>query len=65
VETSFAWAELAKGSIGIADGMPAEGTRCRRLVKDYERCATTLAGFHVIAFIGYMLKHAVALMQGA
>jgi len=30
-------------------------TRCRRLVKDYERYAETLAGFHVIAFVGYML----------
>ena len=40
-------------------------TRCRRLVKDYERYAETLTGFHVIAFVGYMLKHAAALMQGA
>ena len=30
-------------------------TRCRRLVKDYERYAATLAGFHIIAFVGYML----------
>jgi transposase len=65
VERSFAWAELAQGSVGVADGMPAEGTRCRRLVKDYERYATTLAGFHVIAFIGYMLKQALILMQSA
>ena len=43
----------------------AWATRCRRLVKDYERYATTLAGFHVIAFVGYMLKQALALMQGA
>src|ERR1700733_560476 len=28
----------------------AWATRCRRLVKDYERHATTLAGFYVIAF---------------
>src|SRR5579883_3192810 len=33
----------------------AWATRCRRLVKDYERYAETLAGFHVIAFVGYML----------
>jgi transposase len=65
VERSFAWAELAQGSVGVADGMPAEGTRCRRLVKDYGRYATTLAGFHVIAFVGYMLKQAAILMQGA
>ena len=43
----------------------AWATRCRRLVKDYERYAETLAGFHLIAFIGYMLKHAAALVQGA
>ena len=40
-------------------------TRCRRLVKDYERLAQTLAGFHVVAFVGYMLKQAAALMQNA
>jgi hypothetical protein len=41
------------------------GYRCRRLIKDYERYATTLAGFHVVAFVGYVLKQAVILMQGA
>lgn len=40
-------------------------TRCRRLVKDYERYATTLAGFHVIAFVGYMLKQLAPLVQSA
>jgi len=35
-------------------------TRCRRLVKDYERYAETLAGFHVIAFACLMLKRAAA-----
>jgi transposase len=43
----------------------AWATRCRRLVKDYERYAETLAGFHVIAFVGYMLKHAAELMRSA
>jgi transposase len=43
----------------------AWATRCRRLVKDYERYATTLVGFHVTAFVGYMLKHAADLMKGA
>ena len=43
----------------------AWATRCRRLVKDYERYATTLAGFHVIAFVGYMLKQALILIQSA
>jgi hypothetical protein len=39
--------------------------RCHRLVKDYERYATTLAGFHVIAFVRHMLKHAADLMRSA
>lgn len=41
----------------------AWATRCRGLVKDHERRATTLAGFHVVAFVGYVLKQAVILMQ--
>lgn len=40
-------------------------TRCRRLVKDYERYAQTLAGFHVVAFVCLLLKRAADLMQGA
>ena len=43
----------------------AWATSCRRLVKDYERYASTLAGFHVIAFVGYVLKHAADLMHYA
>jgi len=43
----------------------AWATRCRRLVKDYERYAETLAGLHVVAFVGYMLTHAAALVKGA
>ena len=43
----------------------AWATRCRRLVKDYERYAETLAGLHIVAFVGYMLKQAAALMQSA
>jgi transposase len=43
----------------------AWATRCRRLVKDYERYAETLAGFQVIAFVGYMLKHVAAMIQSA
>jgi transposase len=43
----------------------AWATRCRRLVKDYERYAETLAGFHVVAFVGYMLKQAAQLIIGA
>lgn len=33
----------------------AWATRCRRLVKDYERYASTLAQMHIIAFVGFML----------
>lgn len=40
-------------------------TRCRRLVKDYERYAKTLASSHGVAFVGYMLKQAANLMQSA
>jgi transposase len=40
-------------------------TRCRRLVKDYERYASTLAGFHVVAFVCLMLKRAADLMLSA
>ena len=43
----------------------AWATRCGRLVKDYERYASTLAGFHVIAFVGYMLKQAAELIKSA
>jgi hypothetical protein len=32
--------------------------RCRRLVEDYERYASTLAGFHIVAFVCFMLKNA-------
>lgn len=34
----------------------AWATRCRRLVKDYERYASTLAGFYMIAFVCDMLS---------
>jgi transposase len=37
-------------------------TRCRRLVKDYERYAETLAGFHVVAFACLMLKRAAEIV---
>ena len=43
----------------------AWATRCRRLVKDYELYAETLAGLHVVAFVGYMLKHAAELVRSA
>src|ERR1700733_4609595 len=36
----------------------AWATRCRRLVKDYEGYASPLAGFHIVAFVCFMLKNA-------
>jgi transposase len=39
----------------------AWATRFRRLVKDYERCAQTLADMHQIAFVCIMLKNAAKL----
>ncbi|CAX17065.1 transposase of ISMdi26, IS5 family (plasmid) [Methylorubrum extorquens DM4] len=43
----------------------AWATRCRRLVKDYERYASTLAGLHMVAFVCFMLRQAEKLMTGA
>jgi transposase len=43
----------------------AWATRCRRLVKDYERYASTLAGLHMVAFVCLMLKQAERLMKSA
>lgn len=43
----------------------AWATRCRRLVKDYEPHGTTLAGYHVIVFVGCMLRQAAVLLKGA
>ena len=40
-------------------------TRFRRLVKDYERYASTLAGLHLVAFVCLMLKRAVLLATGS
>ena len=38
----------------------AWATRCRRLVKDYERLPETLAGLHVVAFACLMLARVAA-----
>ena len=40
-------------------------TRFRRLVRDYERYATTLAGWHLVAFIYLMLRRAALLAVGS
>jgi transposase len=42
----------------------AWATRCRRLAKDYERYAATLAGLHVVAFSCFMMKQAALLIPG-
>lgn len=42
----------------------AWATRFRRLVKDYERYASTLADLHIIAFVCIMLKQAALLATG-
>jgi transposase len=42
----------------VVERSVAWATRCRRLVKDYERYASTLAGFHLVAFVCLMLRQA-------
>jgi transposase len=42
----------------------ARATRFRRLVKDYERYASTLADLHPVAFACIMLKQAAQLAAG-
>jgi transposase len=43
----------------------AWATRFRRLVKDYERCAQTLADLHLVAFACIMLKNVAKLAAGS
>ncbi len=43
----------------------AWATRFRRLVKDYERYASTLADLHLVAFVCLMLRQAAQLAAGA
>jgi transposase len=43
----------------------AWAARFRRLAKDYEVYASTLAGLHFVAFVCLMLARAVGLMQSA
>jgi transposase len=50
----------------VVESSFAWATRCRRLVKDYERYAQTLAGFHVVALACLMLSRAIEFMlQGS
>ncbi|MFF8799798.1 MULTISPECIES: IS5 family transposase [unclassified Methylobacterium] len=43
----------------------AWATRFRRLIKDYERYASTLADLHIVAFVCLMLKKATLLAAGS
>ena len=43
----------------------AWAVRFRRLVRDYERYASTLTGFHLVAFVCLMLKKAALLAAGS
>jgi transposase len=43
----------------------AWATRFRRLVKDYERYASTLADLHLVAFVCLMLRQAAQLATGS
>jgi transposase len=43
----------------------AWATRFRRLVKDHERYASTLADLHVVAFVCLMLRKAAQLAAGS
>jgi transposase len=49
----------------VAERSFAWTTRFRRLVRDYERYPTTLAGLHFVAFACLMLKQAAALLLGS
>lgn len=51
--------------IWVVERSFAWATRFRRLVKDYERYAETLAGLHVVAFACLMMKQAVATAAGS
>jgi len=48
----------------VAERSFAWATRFRRLVRDYERCAQTLADLHLVAFACLMLKNVAKLAVG-
>lgn len=49
----------------VAERSFAWATRFRRLVKDYERYTSTVAGLHLVAFVCLMLKQVALLMAGS
>jgi transposase len=64
------WPACAKPRLRFGEGRVVErsfawATRCRRLVKDCERYASTLADLHVVAFACFMLKQAAILVAGS
>ena len=59
------WGFVLPPRLWVVEPSFAWATRCRKLVKNYERYATSLAGFHVIAFVGHVLKQAADMMQRA
>jgi transposase len=46
----------------VVERSNAWAARCRRLARDYERLAATLAGLHVVAFAILMLKRFAELL---
>ena len=57
--------ENAAAAARLTERSFAWTTRCRRLVRDHERYATTLAGFHLVAFGCLMLRQAERLMTSS
>src|SRR3954471_14486979 len=49
----------------VVERTSAWAVRFRRLVRDYERDASTPAGFHLVAFVCLMLKKAAFLAAGS
>ncbi|WP_246692987.1 transposase [Methylobacterium sp. WL64] len=62
--------EAKRGFVSLSQSWAVErffawATRCRRLVKDYEGYATTLAGLHMVAFACLMLRQVERLMKSS
>lgn len=50
---------------GPSSGHPLGQPASAPFVKDYERCAQTLAGLHIVAFDRFMMKQAATLAAGS
>ena len=53
-----------RNEVSAVSTTSAWATRFRRLVKDYERYASTLADLHLVAFACIMLRQAAQLPAG-